>query len=71
MSTKSTIATIAALMTIIAAPAYAAQSGKHTQNNGAFASTGSGTKFKTTKPGGYDWQLDGRLPLVYPFSSSH
>jgi hypothetical protein len=66
MSTKSTIAIIAALATIIAVPAYAANQAKHQRPafTGAYASP--------VNPGhtqGYDFQRDGRLPLAGPFTA--
>lgn len=70
MSTKSKMATIAALATIIAAPAYAAPPVKHMPRSafdGAYASpfNPGGTTGPTS---GRDWQLEGRLPLTTPNS---
>jgi hypothetical protein len=68
MSTKSRIACIAALATIIAAPAQAAPV-KHTQRPVLSGADTVPFNFgRTTGPtSGHDWQLDGRLPVPEPY----
>ncbi len=65
MSKIAKIASFAAFVSIIAAPAYAAQPPRH----GAIP-TYSGNPISPYIPApDHDWQLDGRLPLTGPYQA--
>ena len=61
MFTKRQVALIAALATVIAAPAYAAHPAKQTPRV-----TSASAATPITAAQAHDWQLDGRLPLPGP-----